>query len=50
MKVSFNTYRDEYQEFKLVCKKNRTTPTAMFVKFIRDVVKKDRKEEKKNEG
>lgn len=45
MKISFNAYRDEYEEFKLVCRQKRTTPTAMFVLFIRDVVEKARVEE-----
>lgn len=44
MKVSFNTYRDEYEAFKVVCREKRTTPTAMFVSFIRDVVKQAKKE------
>jgi|GEM_PF-3707718 len=48
MKISFNAYRDEYEEFKLVCRQKRTTPTAMFVRFIRDVVEQAKKEKEEN--
>lgn len=47
MKISFNAYRDEYEAFKQVCREKRTTPTAMFVRFIRDVVEESKKEKEK---
>lgn len=46
MKISFNAYREEYEDFKKVCKEKRTTPTAMFVQFIRDVVQQSKKTKK----
>lgn len=38
MKVSFNANREEYATFKKKCIDLRTTPTAIFVRVIRDVI------------
>jgi hypothetical protein len=45
--VSFRAWSDEYKAFKALCHEWRTTPTAKLNEFMREMVEKHNKEEKR---